>query len=619
MTTTHASHGPPRPTTSHTLFVLFTLDVVVALWCATQVVAHAWDYDRRLGLPLLALSPSVSHLATIASILLVGSALSLLTLRPQSWRVSLVGLLVAGTVALVGLGPVYAPQQVVLWALRYRNVPLAAPTLHAGLLAFCEALIAAVLTTFTLRGSRTRRAPSDSHGTACWGTGDALYGTRGVLLGRLDGQLLRYDGDGHLITIAPTRAGKGVGVVIPNLLTYPGSIIVTDPKAENYLVTARHRRESQCQVHAFDPFEVVGSETATFNPLDLIDGRSKDTNDDARMLADMLVVLDGREMGEQAFWNEEARALLAGLILHVATSAPAGERHLPRVRELLTLPPDEFEALLQEMRTNSAADGLVSRAAARLLQKADKERSGVVSSAQAHTHFLDSPRMAGVLTTSTVNLSALLTSCVTYYFILPPDRLPAYHRWLRLMIACCLITMTRQARVRNQPRPAHRVLFLLDEFGHLGRLQPVERDMTLVAGYGVSFWLLLQDLTQLKAVYPEKWQSFLANADVLQTFGTTDWETAEHLSKLTGESTIYVESDNLSRGVSHGRSGGRQESTARTIAEKGRRLLLPDEVRRLPRTKQLLFVRESNPLCADTLSYLRDPEFTDYDPNPMVV
>jgi type IV secretion system protein VirD4 len=367
-------------------------------------------------------------------------------------------------------------------------------------------------------------------------------------------------------------------------------------------------------VHAIDPFDAVGG-TAAFNPLDLVDPRSADAVDDARLLADMLVVPDARSSGEQAFWNEEARGLLSGLILHVAASAPMELRTLAYVRELLTLRPERFSHLLEEMLESDAVGGLVSRAAARLLQKAEKERSGVVSTAQSHTHFLDSPRMARAMGASTFRLEELKRDRLSVYLVLPPERMDGYHRWLRLMIASSLLAMTR-----TPGEPAERVLFLLDEFAHLGRMQPVERDVGLVGGYGVRFWLLVQDLSQLRGTYPEKWQSFLANCDVLQTFGTNDWETAEYLSKMTGETTVLVESENRSAGVSRGRHGHRQEGAALTVAEKGRRLLLPDEILRLPVGEELLFVRGHSPVRARRLDYLVDAELAVLaDANPMHV
>jgi type IV secretion system protein VirD4 len=221
--------------------------------------------------------------------------------------------------------------------------------------------------------------------------------------------------------------------------------------------------------------------------------------------------------------------------------------------------------------------------------------------------------MACVLGSSTVQLSALKRDTASMYLILPTNRLDAYARWLRIMIACALLAV---ARARGQPK--ERVLFLLDEFAHLGRMHPVQRDIGLAGGFGVTFWLVIQDFSQLRSAYGEAWSTFLANVDVLQAFGTNDWDTAEYLSKMTGESTIRVSSENQSRGVSRGRHAQRQLGAAISVSDKGRRLLLADEVRRLPSEAQLLFLKGSAPLLVDRVSYLRDREFIGRsDPNPL--
>jgi type IV secretion system protein VirD4 len=400
--------------------------------------------------------------------------------------------------------------------------------------------------------------------------------------------------------------------VIPNLLDHPGSVVVTDIKGENYRVAmARRCLDLGHEVHALDPFDTVGG-SSSFNPIDLVDPYGPDAADDAVMIADMLVVTGARG-GDHQFWDEEARALLTGLVLHVAQLPDPNERTLPHLRSLLTGTPSELEQLWDEM---TAAGGLVRRAAARVLQKADRERSGVISSAQSHTHFLDSPRMERVLGSSSLDLDALKRGRTSVFLIIPPDRLEAYQRWLRLMIAVSLRALTR-----TPGQPAQRVLFVLDEFANLGPMQPVVRAVSLMGGYGASFWILLQDLAQLRGTYPEKWGTFLANADVLQAFGTADQFTAEYLSKMTGVSTIRVESSNSSEGRSHQDlhiMGGTHHGTGSSVSETGRPLLLPDEVRRLGPEKQLLFVKGSNPVLADRVNYLRDPEFTGlYSENPM--
>ncbi len=263
-----------------------------------------------------------------------------------------------------------------------------------------------------------------------------------------------------------------------------------------------------------------------------------------------------------------------------------------------------------------AAGGLRGgRAAARLLQKVEEgKRSSVpLDRARSHTHFLDSWRMAEVLGRSTVDLPVLKREAVSVYLILPTDRMDGYARWLRLMIACALLAM---ARTRGQPDA--RVLFLLDEFAHLGRMPPVQQGIGLAGGFGVTFWLIVQDLSQLKSAYGESWSTFLANGDVLQAFGIHDWDTAEYLSKMTGEATIVVESEGESSGESHGPHGAGQRAASRTRSERGRRLLLPDEILRLPRDAELLFVKGEAPLLVHRLNYLRDREFRGRaNPNPL--
>jgi type IV secretion system protein VirD4 len=601
---------PPDPHADRPLVFCLGLGLVLAASAGTQYVAWRFGFHPNLGAPLLVLSARAVRVCRAAGVLAAGGTLTaLLQPRLRRWGGPLV--LLTTLAGLGSLGPVYAPYRVFAWYAANAGVPGPAPVFRgAWAVVGAVALAVSLAVRSTWRGRR-RWAPSDSHGSAHWGTGEGLHREKGLLLGRQGQKLLRFAGEGHVLTVAPTRSGKGVSVVIPNLLDHPGSVFVTDPKGENYAVTAGWRRHLRQSVHAFDPFTVAGGD-ATYNPLDLIDAGDAEAVDDARLLADMIVLPDSRA-GDQVFWNEEARGVLTGLILHVAASTPPHLRTLTHVRSLLTRPPERFAELLQEMRESDAAGGLVARAAARLLQKAEKERSGVVSTAQSHTHFLDSPRMTQVLGRSTVDLSTLKRNQASVYLILPTERIDAYARWLRLMIACALLAM---ARTRGQP--TERVLFLLDEFAHLGRMHPVQRDIGLAGGFGVTFWLVVQDLSQLRSAYGETWPTFLANVAVLQAFGINDWDSAEYLSKMTGEATIHVESEHDSRGVSRGPQAHQQLGAARSVSEQGRRLLLPDEVRRLPREAELLFVKGDAPLLVERLSYLQDREFVGRaEPNPL--
>ncbi|NTJ35908.1 type IV secretory system conjugative DNA transfer family protein [Agrobacterium rhizogenes] len=447
----------------------------------------------------------------------------------------------------------------------------------------------------------------DTHGTARFATNQEVApltrtGT-GLLIGRdgKTGKLMRYDGPAHLLTMAPTRTGKGVGTIIPNLLTADRSLICIDPKGENAKIAGRARQQFG-PVHVLDPFGVTGLASSAFNPLDTLDPASLDVAEDASTLADALV-FDEPGMAGEAHWNEEAKALIAGLILKIVAVESPGRRNLATLREYLTLAPERFAALLKRMQDMDDVNGLVARAANRHLGKSDREAAGVLSAAQRHTHFLDSPRMSAVLGRSDFRFADLKHRNVSVFLVLPPDRLSTYSRWLRLLVTQSLTDMARDPAKPDTP-----VLYLLDEFAALGHLAPVERAMGLMAGYGVQLWPILQDVHQLRATYGQRAGTFLSNAGVLQVFGVNDHDSARLVSDLLGQETVVFQT--MARALDSEKSGisYSQQHTARP-------LLTPDEVRNLPAHGQLLFLAGQRPIVAAKLAYYADPEFNGaFDP-----
>ena len=296
------------------------------------------------------------------------------------------------------------------------------------------------------------RKPGDSHGSARFATRKeraAFEGGAGLLIGRdLDtGKLLRYDGPAHLLTLAPTRAGKGVGTVIPNLLLAERSVLVIDPKGENAKIAGKARKRFGA-VHILDPFGVTGMPASAYNPLGRLDAKSLDLGEDAASLAEALVI-DPPGQQSEAHWNEEAKALLAGLIMFAVSHEDQDRKTLATVREYLTLPPEKFRALLELMQDSAAAGGLIARAANRFLGKSDREAASVMSSAQRHTHFLDSPRIVAATARSDFQFSALRHDLTSIFLVLPPNRLDAYSRWLRLLVAQALQDIARDAEHRT--------------------------------------------------------------------------------------------------------------------------------------------------------------------------
>ncbi len=389
-----------------------------------------------------------------------------------------------------------------------------------------------------------------------------------------------------------------MGTIIPNLLDYPGSVVCIDPKGENARITARHRARFG-PVHVLDPFGATGLPSAAFNPLARIDPVGLDLADDCMTLADALVYDAPGEPGE-AHWNEEAKALISGILLSIVTSEPPATCNLATLRDRLTLAPAAFAEQLADMQ---AQGGLAARAANRHLGKSDREAAGGLSPAQRHTHFLDSPRIVASTSASDFTFAGLKEGVSTVFLCLPPDRLDAYSRWLRLLIAQALTDMARSA-----VKPARPVLFLLDEFAALGRLEPVERAMGLMAGYGLQLWPILQDMHQLRALYGERAGTFLSNAGVLQAFGVNDHATAELLSKSMGQETLEFRTAGYSE--THGSIFERAKHT-RSISTQvsARNLMNPDEIMRMGPDEQLLLIQGKDPLRVQKIRYYDQREF----------
>jgi type IV secretion system protein VirD4 len=273
------------------------------------------------------------------------------------------------------------------------------------------------------------------------------------------------------------------------------------------------------------------------------------------------------------------------------------------VRELLTTTPERFRARLEAMQESTAAHGLIARAANRHLSKSEREASGVLSAAQRHTHFLDSPRMARVLERSDFAFADLKAAVGSVFLVLPPDRLATHMRWLRLLVVQAI---TELARSPN--RPAAPVLFMLDELAALGHLEPVERAFGLMAGYGLQLWAILQDLHQLKAAYGAAAGTFLSNAGLIQVFNVADVDTAAWVSRMLGVGTEAFQTTGSS--VSHPPSQWRATHGSSTHLNLTQRpLMTPDEVMRMEGDQLLILRPGQPPIAARKVRYFAEVEF----------
>lgn len=439
----------------------------------------------------------------------------------------------------------------------------------------------------------------------------------GIQLGTMtapDGSVVKitYDGDRHLITKAPTRAQKGVSAIIPNLLTYEGSVIVNDPKGENALITAEHRKKLMGQsVHIIDAWGITGLKTACFNPMDWLVKGDVDIGENALLLVDAIIM----NMGEnEQFWTEEAKALLLGVILLVAIDDHyAGHRNLGTVRDLLCLDGEGLQDLFKRML--NCPHPIVRSTGARCIQKEEKLLSNVLASVQAQTNFLDSQRVRAAMAHSDFSFEDLKSKPTSIYLVLPSDRLNAYSRFLRLLFQQAITVNARNI----EKKPEKPVLFILDEMPALGKLESIETAFGLMAGYGMQLWGICQDASQLKRIYGDGWETFISNAGVLQYFGSRDKMTAEYFSSLCGVTTVWNWSTALARavGITHSKDTSSSNTTTHTDTASGtqRQLIYPDELMRMDKTKQLLLIDNLDPIIADKQPWFKNPALKDLGVN----
>ncbi len=341
-------------------------------------------------------------------------------------------------------------------------------------------------------------------------------------------QAILYGGDGHLMSVAPTGAGKGRGVIIPNLLTYEGPIITIDPKGENYQVTASRRRAMGQRVVLLDPFQVTKDGSDALNPMDIFDLDKSILECDAEMLASMMSF--GHEFETDRYWNDTGTGLNTGWIAHIGSSATGPERTLNELRRKLHHDDMDYHIAVlldqKEIKSNLARDEFV----AYLSAPADKTRPCIRSTAITYVKMLGSQAVAQTLGPSTFDLADVVRGTpMTIYLVIPPEKLDSHKGLLRLWVATLLTAVTSRRHI-----PPLRTLFLLDECAQLGHLPALKQSITLLRGYGLQVWSFWQDLAQLQGLYPKDWKTMVNNAAVLQTFGMHNHQMARDWSDVLG-------------------------------------------------------------------------------------
>ena len=336
-----------------------------------------------------------------------------------------------------------------------------------------------------------------------------------------------FEGDGPLCCIAPTGSGKGRDFLIPNLLTYPGPIIALDPKGELSAVCGRARRRRGRRVAILDPFGVTDNPSDRLNPLDLFDQPGAQLECDAEMLATLLG--EGHGVDKDPFWSDTATGITAGLIAHVASAHPPGERNLTTIRSYLHHV--DLSHRLAELLDVGGLPSLVHDEFAAFLQHSgEKTRESVLSTATTFVKALGSRDVARCLEDSTIPLADITAGMPLDVFVtVPPEKLKSHRALIRLWIATLLTTIMRRKVI-----PERRTLLVLDEAAQLGTFEPLVTAATLMRGYGLQMITIWQDLAQMKTRYPADWATILNNSAALLAFGFGHFAAAKEYAEVLG-------------------------------------------------------------------------------------
>ena len=344
---------------------------------------------------------------------------------------------------------------------------------------------------------------------------------------------LLYSGEGHLCTVAPTRSGKGVSAIVPNLSHYRGTTIVLDPKGENYDITARGRREMGHRVYKLDPFGAIDSTTDSVNPLDALRLPNADVETDAQTLAEAIV--RGMTSSREPFWDHSGIGLLSAMLM-VAATREEPNRNLGWAFDMLSSDDVVYNlaVLLDTQKETMPAQAY--REIASFLQITDLTRSGILAVTQSYFKMLATTKVRRTIDTSTIDLADVIDgNPVTIYMILPSERINSHAGLLKVWLATFF-----KAVLARKSQPTHKTLFLLDEAGQLGGFPFLESLMTLAGGYGVWLWLIYQDLSQLQAAYPKTWKTMLNNCGVLQFFGVNNRQMATSWAECLDSSAAQI-------------------------------------------------------------------------------
>src|ERR1700730_1249802 len=541
--------------------IVVSLVVLITMWAATQLVAWKLGHEPQLGQPWFELLPGV---------------------------------------------PVYLPPAFFWWWYAYDAYAPQVFVEGAYIAASGGFISIAVAIGMSVWRAREAKVAA-TYGSARWASpieirAAGLAAPDGVVLGKFERDYLRHPGPEPGLCFPPTRSGKGVGLVVPSLLTWPGSAIVHDIKGENWGLTAGFRARLG-RVLLFDP---TNPNSDAYNPL-LEVRRGEWEVRDVQNVADVLVDPEG-SLERRNHWEKPSHSLLVGAILHVLYAEPA--KTLAGVAAFLSDPKRPIETTLTAMMATrhlgeAGPHPVVASTARELLNKSDNERSGVLSTAMSFLGLYRDPVVAEVTSRCDWRIADLIADPrpATLYLVVPPSDISRTKPLIRLALNQIGRRLTEDLRAKER---RHRVLMMLDEFPALGRLDFFESALAFMAGYGIKSFLIAQSLKQIEKAYGAN-NSILDNCHVRVSFATNDERTAKRVSDALGTATELRAMKNYAGHRLNPWLGHLMVSRQETA----RRLLTPGEVMQLPPTDEIVMVAGTPPIRAKKARYYEDHRFAE--------
>jgi len=554
-------------------------------------------------------------------------------------------------------GGVYEPFSWVIWGWTYsasRDERIREPFFEGEMIVVAGSFLC-VGVFFAITNRRTRKLSEnaeDLHGSARWAEEDDVRATglldakSGVYVGGWcptgGGRLsyLRHNGPEHILAFAPTRSGKGVGLVIPSLLAWDESAVIYDIKGENWAKTAGFRAQQGHVCFKFSPVEAESS--SRFNPLSEVRLFAPRDVSDAQNIANM-IVRTGEDSPQERYWQDAAASITTGMILHVTYEAALEGRVacLADLAHVFTRPGTNFRDTLEELLNFDHDPGykhnwrmptgertlthpVVREKAQEMLDKEDRDFGGVLSTAKTALTLYSDPLVAKNTSASDFTINDLVNhhQPVSLYLVVPPSDKIRLRPLIRLMFTMTVNRLTERMVFEGveQKRNKHGLLLLIDEFPSLNRMEVFADALSYMAGYGLKAYLIAQDIRQIIDAYGSN-ESIVSNCHVRIAFAPNQYETAELLSKMTGTTTVQKASFNYS-GSRFSPVMGHLNASVDHVE---RPLLTPDEVLRLKLPlkrseggserivapgQMLIFVSGHRPVLGTQMLYFRDPALT---------